>query len=119
MQISEVGIAKKVLLNEGISNYFFFGGRETADRNILVIYPEKLSEEMARQNISKIVEVIRIVLPNELSYEHRDYLSGIMKLGIKREKFGDILVRENGADIVVLKEVSEYLKEGIRRAYSF
>lgn len=113
LQISEVAIAKKVLIEEEISNYFFFGGRDNADRSVLIIYPEKLTEEMVRQNISNIIEVIRINLPNELSYEHRDYLSGIMKLGIKREKFGDILVKEKGADVIVLKEVSEYLKTGI------
>ena len=38
-----------------------------------------------------------------------DTLSGIMKLGIKREKIGDILVRKNGADIVILNEVSHFL----------
>ena len=37
-----------------------------------------------------------------------------MKLGIKREKFGDILVTNNGADIVSLVEVSKYLKEGLQ-----
>ena len=113
LQIGEVGIAKRVLHEDKVSNYFFFGGRENADRNILVLYPEKLNEEMARLNISNILEVIQIVLPNELSYEHREYLSGIMKLGIKREKFGDILVNEHGANIIVLKEVSNFLKDGI------
>lgn len=119
LQISEIGITKKVLSEDKVSNYFFFGGRENSDRSILVIYPEKLTEEMARNNIGNLVEVIRIVLPNELSYEHRDYLSGIMKLGIKREKFGDILVKESGADIIVLKEVSEILKNEISNLTRF
>lgn len=37
-----------------------------------------------------------------------------MKLGIKREKFGDILVNENGADIISLVEVSDYLLNGLK-----
>lgn len=119
LQISEVATAKKVLKEEGIYNYFFFGGRENSDRSILIIYPEKLTKEMAYQNISNIVEVIRIILPNELSFEHRDYLSGIMKLGIKREKFGDILVKEKGADIIVLKDIAEILKTGISELTRF
>lgn len=119
LQVSEVGIAKKLLLEKRINNYFFFGGRENADRNILVFYPEKLTEEMARHNMSNVLEGIRIVLPNELKYEHRDYLSGIMKLGIRREKFGDIVVKENGADIVTLKEVSNYLLDGIKELTRF
>lgn len=119
LQIAEVGIAKKVLFQEKITNYFFFGGRDNADRNILVIYPEKLTEEIAKNNISNLIAVIRIVLPSVVKYEHRDYLSGIMKIGIKREKFGDILVNERGADIVVLKEVAEFLVEGIKNLTRF
>lgn len=42
-------------------------------------------------------------------YNHRDYLGGIIKLGLKREKIGDILVRKNGADIIIIKDVEEYL----------
>ena len=74
---------------------------------------------MARKNIENILEVIRIKLPKELKYEHRDYLSGIMKLGLKREKFGDIIVNENGADIVVLKEIAEYLKNSLQELTRF
>lgn len=111
--------AQKVLTEEKVKNYFFEGGKENADRSILVLYPEKLTEQMARNNISNILEVIRIKLPKELKYEHRDYLSGIMKLGLKREKFGDIIVNETGADIVVLKEVSEYLKNGLQELTRF
>ena len=33
-----------------------------------------------------------------------------MKLGIKREKIGDIIVNEAGADILVLDEMADYLK---------
>lgn len=110
LNLMEIGIVKKVLESEGIKNYFFFGGTENADRSILVLYPDKITEEIARKGISNILEIIKIILPTELEYEHRDYLSGIMKLGIKREKFGDILVMNNTANIVCLKEISEYLK---------
>ena len=54
---------------------------------------------------------IRISLPKEMhgKYSHRDYLGGVMKLGIKREKVGDIFVFEDGADILVLDEISKFL----------
>lgn len=119
LDISSRSEAQKVLTEEKVKNYFFEGGKENADRSILVLYPEKLTEEMARNNIPNILEVIRIKLPKELKYEHRDYLSGVMKLGLKREKFGDIIVNETGADIVVLKEVSEYLKNGLQELTRF
>jgi RNA-binding protein YlmH len=69
---------------------------------------------MARKNFSNILSVVRINLPVGQSYEHREYLSGIMKLGIKREKFGDIIVRENGADIIALKEIAEYFVQNLK-----
>ena len=98
-----------------IKNYFFFGARENADRELLIFYPEKLSQEMAEKNLSNILVGIRISLPPSLkgSFEHKDFLSGIMKLGLIREKIGDIIVTENGADIIVLKENYEYLKNNI------
>lgn len=34
---------------------------------------------------------------------------GIIKLGIERDKIGDILVHENGADIIVCSDISESL----------
>lgn len=106
---------EKYLKSIHIQNYIFFGARENADREILIFYPEKLTEEMAIKNINNILVCIRISLPNSLkgTFEHRDYLSGIMKLGLIREKIGDILVQDYGADIIVLKENSEYLKNNI------
>lgn len=103
-----------MLAEEKISNFVIYGGRENADRNILIFFPEKFSKEMIEKNYCKILEVIRIKLPNNINYEHREFLSGIMKLGIKREKFGDILVTDTGADIISLVEVSKYLKDGLQ-----
>ena len=44
-------------------------------------------------------------------YEHRIYLGGMRILGVKREKIGDILVEEDGADILVDKEILPFLRE--------
>jgi RNA-binding protein YlmH len=67
---------------------------------------------MIEKNYNKILKVIRINLNEEEKgkYSHRNYLGGIVKLGIKREKVGDILVSDDGADIIVKEETSETLK---------
>ena len=119
LDMADRGQIQKFLNEEKIQNYFFEGGKENSDRSILVLYPEKITEDMARKNISNILGLIRIKLPKELKYEHRDYLSGIMKLGLKREKFGDIIVNDYGADIVVLKKISEYLKNSLQELTRF
>ena len=54
---------------------------------------------------------MRIALPNENKgkYMHKDYLGALMKLGLKREKVGDILVDENGADIIIKEDILKFV----------
>lgn len=119
LNISEVSVVKKILKEENVLNFVIFGGKENADRNIIIFYPEKFSKEMVEKNYEKIFEVIRIKLPNNIKYEHREFLSGIMKLGIKREKFGDILITKFGADIIALSEISEVLANDLKKLTRF
>lgn len=114
LNISEMSIIKKYLKENKINNYIFYGAREEPDRSILIFYPDKISLEMLEKNYEKILEVIKIKLPNNIKYEHREILSGIMKLGIKREKFGDIIITDYGANIICLVEVSKYLLDGLK-----
>ena len=114
LHISERSIVEKVLKEEKVFNYVFYGGKEEADRSVLIFYPDKINEEMLLKNYEKIFNVIRIKLPNNIEYEHREFLSGIMKLGIKREKFGDIIVTDFGADIIVFSEISKILAEDLK-----
>ena len=95
LDISKKGLALEVIKNEKFNNYIINNNIDEFDRNIIIFYPEKLDVEIVNKYFEKIIDVIRIEIPKQLEYEHRVYLSGIMKLGIKREKFGDILVNNN------------------------
>lgn len=54
--------------------------------------------------------LIKISVPKgSRSLTHRDYLGSLLALGIKREMVGDILVRDDGADIIVLREMAEFI----------
>lgn len=119
LNISEISVAKNVLKEENVNNYIIYGGKEETDRSLLIFYPEKFSKEMVEKNFEKIFEVIRIKLPNNIKYEHREFLSGIMKLGIVREKFGDIIVTDSGADIIVLSEISKILSNDLKTLTRF
>jgi RNA-binding protein YlmH len=109
-------LLEKILKQEHIENYVITGGTESAERNIIVFYPEKL-KEVVNINYKKILPItcIRINLPKEMhsKYSHRDYLGGLIKLGIKREKIGDIFVFDNGADILILDEISKFVMSNI------
>ena len=113
LDMYQISMVENFLRKNKYNNYIFFGGYEEAERKILIIYPEKYNQEMIEKNYSKMLEIIRIELPEEEygKYAHRNYLGGIVKLGLKREKVGDIIVLNEGADIVVVKEFSEILKK--------
>ena len=115
LNLAEQDLVDKFLKKIKFTNYYFFGGAGEAERKVLILYPEKLTEEMARKNHSKIMSVIKIKLPSELedSIDHRGYLGAIMKLGIEREKIGDISVKSRGAEVVIKNEVQNFLMQNL------
>ena len=114
-------LAKKILAQQKISNYLFYGAYTNCERCIIIFYPQKFEPRIIEANYKNIISIIRINLPKELhsSYSHRNYLGGLMKLGIEREKIGDILVFNDGADIIITKDMEEYLKENLNSLIRF
>ena len=84
----EISKIEKYLKSLNFRNYFWNGGIDNSNRKMLFFYPEKLSYQMALTNVGKILNIIRISLPNSQigTFEHRDYLSAIMKFGIQKEQ---------------------------------
>lgn len=113
--MSQIELVQKFIKRQDVENYILYGGFEGAERKIFVFYPEKFNEQVVEKNLTNIVQIIRIKLPDDLNgkYTHRDYLGAVMKLGIKREKVGDIVVDSEGADIIVDKEISKFLLENL------
>lgn len=99
------------LNSQKFKNYMFYGGFEEAERVIAVFYPEKLEELIQNIDFNKYIKAIRITLPNENKgkYTHQNYLGALMKLGVNREKIGDILVDENGADVIIKEDILKFL----------
>lgn len=112
LDVYQKHLLEKILKQDHIENYVISGGAEDTERNVIVFYPDKL-KEVANFNCKKILPIvcIRIILPKEMhnKYSHKDFLGGLIKLGIKREKIGDIFVFKDGADILVLNEISKFL----------
>lgn len=118
LDIRQSKMLEKVMKELKLNNYLLYGGYSEAERNVLVIFPAKLEDvfKQGQFDYNSIVEVIRIKLPNELKgmYSHRDYLGAVIKIGMKREKVGDIITNNNGADLIVLKESAKYILEGLK-----
>lgn len=112
LDMYQISLAKSFLKKAQITNYEMKGGVEEAERKVVLAIPEE-NEEDQNTKIEEKLKAIRITLPPEEigNYSHRNYLGGIVKLGMKREKVGDILVRDEGADIIVKAETAQVLKQ--------
>lgn len=111
LDMYQVALVENFFRKIKFQDYKLYGGYEDAERKVAVIYPDKYNEEMLKKNYNKILKVVKIILPeNEKGkYSHRNYLGGIIKLGLKREKVGDIVVSEDGAEIITLADFSQIL----------
>ena len=88
--------------------YFFYGGYDTAERRMAVFLPDWADEnDFLSDNPVEILRVRHKMGGRGLS--HRDYLGSLLGLGISRSKTGDIVVYSSGADIIILKDMEEFL----------
>ena len=111
LDMYQLSLVRSYLKKNNIINYTLYGGYEEAERKILIAYPENEDEIVIKKQSEELVKIVRVKLPDEEKgkYSHRNYLGGIIKLGLKREKVGDIVVSPEGADIIVVKEFAEIL----------
>ena len=102
---------KSIVSKNADVNYKFFGGYESAERKFLVVEPKDIEWSGLEQTANSNARIIRITLPKDLwgTFEHKTYLGALMKLGLERRKIGDIIVKGNGADIIILKEIESFL----------
>lgn len=115
LDLAQIELVQKFINKIKIENYMSYGGFEQAERKMFVFYPDKFNETVVEKNLSNIVQIIRIELPDDLKgkYTHRDYLGAVIKLGVERKKVGDIIVDNNGADIIIDKDISKFLIENL------
>lgn len=84
--------------------YSEIGGLEDAERKIIVIYPDYyiLRADDLDLNYLEVHDYVG-------NFDHRDFLGSILSLGIIRDKIGDILIHSNYGQVVVKREISDFL----------
>ena len=132
---AELSLAEDVCRAEGAApfdgsctGYLLTGGYEDAERRICVFLPPDPAGdtygggETEAELTARFLCVLKVSVPKgSKPLTHRDYLGAVLGLGVERSVVGDILVRQEdtdsghrvtaGADIIVLREMAEYLAQ--------
>ncbi|MBB5323760.1 RNA-binding protein YlmH [Anoxybacillus tepidamans] len=103
----EQEIVRLVIGNDEEVNLSFFGGASFVERKRALLYPSYFQPE--QEDFALTLFSVRY--PSKfVSLEHRQVLGSLMSLGLKRGKFGDILIKDEGVQFIVAKEIADYTR---------
>lgn len=88
-----------------------FGGYADAERKMLSFCP--LGEEPFYP-----VSALKIVSGDGVVHSHRDYLGALLSLGIKREKFGDIVTADDCAMVFCHEGIADFISMNLSQVSS-
>lgn len=97
-------LARTILNQFTDIEYEELGGLDEAERKVILIYPDYFQYDNKEVPIDFLTIEVSLSNPS-----HRDFLGGILSLGINRDKIGDILIHEGYAQVVVKKEISSFI----------
>ncbi|MEH6946273.1 RNA-binding protein [Bacillus sp. JJ634] len=93
-------------------NLQFYGGADTVERRRALLFPDYFSPELSDFQLS----LYEISYPKKfITLEHRHVLGTLMSLGLKREKFGDILIKDDEVQFVAAEEIDTYLMANLEK----
>lgn len=109
LDMHEQALARSAARNAAGVRAVLYGGYPDAERRMLVCIPADIpmTDDEAFEGLTAVVRVSKPEISRELT--HRDYLGSMLGLGIDRSVTGDILVRPDGADIIVQPEIAGFL----------
>ncbi|GHH96484.1 RNA-binding protein [Neobacillus kokaensis] len=106
----EQHILKTIVGENGDIKYSLFGGTNDGERKRAFLYPDYLTPNEDDFQIS----LFEIHYPKKfVTIEHRQVLGTLMSLGVKRGKFGDILINDDQIQFFTAQEISDYIKNNI------
>lgn len=106
-----IALAQRLLSEQQVGQYAFFGGFSGARRQMLGVCPDYLTPEQLEFPIA----VLRFSFSEKMELSHRDVLGSLMSLGIKRETVGDIVLQPGAAYAAVCEELSDWAVQNISR----
>jgi RNA-binding protein YlmH len=86
--------------------YTIDGGFDEAERSLICIYPYYMDYDDIESSV-KVLQIEGNFKFKEI--KHKDYLGALLNLGIKREKIGDINIHDNFCQVIVSKDISDFI----------
>ena len=93
-----------------------YGGYEDAERRVMIFLPDYMDEEDIPGQFQPLSAIRAELSKGAQKLSHRDYLGALLGLGVERSVIGDILVRDDGADIIVLAEMADFFVRNFEKA---
>lgn len=100
-------IAKSILGSFADVMISLQGGHPDAERQRALFVPSYWQVEPEDHELT----FLRIEIPGEyVTLSHGDYLGALLGLGLKRGKIGDLSVHGDGCDLVVTRDIADYIR---------
>jgi RNA-binding protein YlmH len=107
----EQDIIKLVIGDHSDVSVKAYGGSSTSERKRVLIYPSYFSPTEEDFQLS----LYQVDYPSKfVKIEHRQVLGSLMSIGLKRSKYGDILLDDDLVQIVVSKEVDGFIELNLK-----
>ena len=92
LDMYQISLVENFLRKIKFENYKLYWGYKEAERKILITHAEKYDSKMIEKNYNKMLNIVRVTLPQDEigKMSHRNYLGGIVKLGLNRRKSSEI-----------------------------
>ncbi|MDQ0217158.1 RNA-binding protein [Peribacillus cavernae] len=91
---------------------FLYGGSDKAERKRAILCPNYFSPAESDYRIS----LFDVVYPKKfVTLDHRQVLGTLMSLGLKREKYGDIIISGEHIQVVAAAEIETYLLSSLEK----
>ncbi len=109
-------LAEKLLKYLKNPTHVFYGGSPDASRTVLAFLPDYMEpDQITLEGICPLA-CLRAKYDTSDMLSHRDFLGGMMGLGVKREFIGDILVNPGSCDIIAMKDIIPFLASNFESA---
>lgn len=102
-------IASQVIACCGEPMHKIMGGYPEAERCVVLFLPDYMENDLPEEELP--FGVLRVNWGHGAALTHRDVLGSLMAQGVRREVLGDLLVGENGCDVIALRECIPFLRD--------